>query len=159
MSHDTICSMETLLANHSKSQVSWLWWGTTLPPALRRQRQADLWDFETKWVSGHPALHRETLPWKTRPNQQTKTAFRECSFVHTCMSVHVDICVHAQKARDQNWCIPQSLSTLYKHLKKKTHVFVCMNLCAYLCVEFFFFSGLICTVFFFVITNDCIVLT
>lgn len=56
------------------------WPGTTLIPAVRRQKKVDLCELETSLVyrvSGQPWLHREILSGKTRPEpKQTSTNIR-----------------------------------------------------------------------------------
>ena len=90
-------SMTYLWYSHSGTRCSLKddrasqWWHEPLIPALRKQRQKDLWDWDQpsiEWVPGQSGLCRETLPRKTNlTNKQTK----RWSFRSDCI-----LCYHSR---------------------------------------------------------------
>jgi hypothetical protein len=70
------CQVQTL----DKCPSCQAWWCTPLIPALGRQRQA----WSTKWVSGQPGLHSETL---SRKIKKKKKAFLR-SYRHMVTGAH-----------------------------------------------------------------------
>jgi hypothetical protein len=70
--------------------MSQVWWCTPLNPALRRQRQADLCEFEASLVykssSGQSELlHRKTLSQKT--NNKIKYSINVCGYALSSQEV------------------------------------------------------------------------
>lgn len=63
-------------ANNNYENSSWVvgwWWCMPLVPALRRQRQADLWvwgQFDLQSVAGQPGLTEKPCLWKQQQQKQ-----------------------------------------------------------------------------------------
>ena len=77
-----------------KNYVARRWWRTPLIPALGKQRQADLYEFEVSlvyksWFRERLQSHREPLSQKNKNKTKQKKNYVYMCVVCACMRLHV----------------------------------------------------------------------